>query len=48
MVTKRFEIIDKLYLSKALLKMAGGGGCFPHIRPCSGGRLLGSLGVLFR
>ena len=26
MITKRFEIIEKLYLSKALLKMAGGGG----------------------
>ena len=25
MVIKRFEIIEKLYLSKALLKMAGGG-----------------------
>ena len=25
MVMKRFEIIEKLYLSKALLKMAGGG-----------------------
>ena len=24
MVMKRFEIIEKLYLSKALLKMAGG------------------------
>ena len=33
MVMKRFEIIEKLYLSKALLKMAGGGGCIPHIPP---------------
>ena len=36
MVMKRFEIIEKLYLSKALLKMAGGGMHSPHppwIRP---------------
>ena len=33
MVMKRFEIIEKLYLSKALLKMAGGGECIPHIPP---------------
>ena len=35
-VMKRFEIIEKLYLSKALLKMAGGGMHLPHppwIRP---------------
>ena len=32
MVMKRFEIIEKLYLSKALLKMDGG-GCIPHIPP---------------
>ena len=30
MVKKRFEIIEKLYLSKALLKMAGGGVHPPH------------------
>ena len=30
MVMKRFEIIEKLYLSKALLKMAGE-GCTPHM-----------------
>ena len=30
MVMKRFEIIEKLYLSKALLKMAGGGVHPPH------------------
>ena len=29
MVMKRFEIIEKLYLSKALLKMAGGGDASP-------------------
>ena len=34
MVMKRFEIIEKLYLSKALLKMAGG-GCISHIPPGS-------------
>ena len=28
MVMKRFEIIEKLYLSKALLKMAGGGDAY--------------------
>ena len=28
---KRFEIMEKFYSSKALLKMAGGGGCIPHI-----------------
>ena len=32
MVMKRFEIMEKLYLSKALLKMAGG-GYIPHIPP---------------
>ena len=31
MVIKRFEIIEKLYLSKALLKMAGGGDASPTI-----------------
>ena len=31
---ERFEIIEKPYLSKALLKMAGG-GCIPHIPPGS-------------
>ena len=31
MVMKRFEIIEKLYLSKALLKMAGRGGASPHL-----------------
>ena len=35
MITKRFEIIEKLYLSKALLKMAGGGGSFPTSPPGS-------------
>ena len=30
MVMKRFEIIEKLYLSKALLKMAGEGVHPPH------------------
>ena len=30
MVMKRFQIIEKLYLSKALLKMAGGGMHPPH------------------
>ena len=29
MVMKRFEIIEYLYLSKALLKMAGGGDASP-------------------
>ena len=29
MVMKRFEIIEKLHLSKALLKMAGRGGASP-------------------
>ena len=33
MVIKRFETTEKLHLSKALLKMAGGGGCIPHILP---------------
>ena len=33
MVMKRFEIIEKLYLSKALLKMAGGGDASPHTPP---------------
>ena len=32
-VSKKFEITEKLYLSKALLKMAGGGRCIPHIPP---------------
>ena len=31
MVIKRFEIIEKLYLSKALLKMAGEGCTPPHL-----------------
>ena len=35
MVMKRFEIIEKLYLSKALLKMAGGGCIPPHPPPGS-------------
>ena len=30
-VMKRFEIMAKFYSSKALLKMAGGRGCIPHI-----------------
>ena len=30
---ERFEIIEKLYLSKALLKMAGGGMHPPHLPP---------------
>ena len=30
---KRFEIIEKLYLSKALLKMAGRGGASPTSSP---------------
>ena len=34
MVMKRFEIIEKLYLSKALLKMAGE-GCTPTSSPGS-------------
>ena len=29
MVMKRFEIMEKLYLSKALLKMTGGGDASP-------------------
>ena len=33
MVMKRFEIIEKLYLSKALLKMAGGGDASPTSPP---------------
>ena len=32
---ERFEIIEKLYSSKALLKMAGR-GCIPHIPPPPG------------
>ena len=39
MVMKRFEIIEKLYLFKALLKMAGRGDASPTsplwIRPCT-------------
>ena len=35
MIMKRFEIIEKLYLSKALLKMAGGGDASP-ISPLPG------------
>ena len=35
MVMKRFEIIEKLCLSKALLKMAGGGGASPTSPPGS-------------
>ena len=31
MVMKKFEIIEKLYLSKALLKMAGEGMHPPHL-----------------
>ena len=30
---KRFEIMEKFYLSKALLKMAGGGVHPPHMDP---------------
>ena len=33
MVMKRFEIIEKLYLSKALLQMAGGEVHPPHPAP---------------
>ena len=33
MVMKRFEVIEKLYLSKALLKTAGGGVHPPHPAP---------------
>ena len=33
MVMKRFEIIEKLYLSKTLLKMAGGGYIPPGSAP---------------
>ena len=36
---ERFEIIEKLYLSKALLKMAGG-GMHPHIPSLALGMLL--------
>ena len=40
-VMKRFEIVEKFYASKALLKVADG-GCIPHIspwiRPWSGAR----------
>ena len=32
-VMKRFEIMKKIYSSKALLKMAGEGKCIPHIPP---------------
>ena len=32
---ERFEIIEELYLSKALLKMAGGGMHPPHLPPGS-------------
>ena len=35
MVMKRFEIIEKLYLFTALLKMAGGGMHPPHLSPGS-------------
>ena len=30
---KKFEIMEKLYLSKTMLKMAGGKGCMRHIPP---------------
>ena len=39
MVMKRFKIIENRYLSKALLKMAGG-GYIPHIPPLALGMLL--------
>ena len=32
-VMKRFEIMEKFYLSKAMLKMAGGGGMHPPHLP---------------
>ena len=35
MVMKRFEVIEKLYLSKTLLKMAGGGDASPTAPPGS-------------
>ena len=35
MVMKRFEIIEKLYLSKKILKMAGGGDASPTFPPGS-------------
>ena len=46
MVMKRFEIIEKLYLSKALLKMAGGGDASPTSPPGSA-PALGYFGFTF-
>ena len=43
---ERFEIIEKLYLSKALLKMAGGGMHPPH-PPLALGMLLKRLFASF-
>ena len=43
MVMKRFEIIEKLYLSKALLKMAGGEMHPPHPPPLDPALALGML-----
>ena len=40
MVMKRFEIVEKLYLSKALLKMAGEGVHPSHPPPLALGMLL--------
>ena len=40
-MAKKFEIIEKLYLSKALLKMAGG-GMHPPIPPGSAPAEIGS------
>ena len=49
---KRFEIIEKLYLSKALLKMAGGGVHLPHSLfldpPLALGMLLNVCLLVFR
>ena len=42
--SERFEIIEKLYLSKALLKMTGlVVGCIPHIPPLDPPLALGML-----
>ena len=52
MVMKRFEIIEKLYLSKALLKMAGGGDASPTsplwLRACLGMYALGAYTAFSR
>ena len=48
---KRFEIIEKLYLSKALLKMAGRGGASPTSSldpPLALGMLLNVCLLVFR